>query len=160
MPTATTTVTAAGTPAATDTGWTIERTAELTGVSRHTLRYYERIGLLAPVPRDANGHRRYTEADLGAVGFLSLLRDTGMPIQDMLEFVELTRAGDATVPDRVRVLKAHRDSLVARLEDLHRHLGAITTKIDVYEALLAASAPESSGRSATAAGTATEGKDR
>ncbi|MGN8246170.1 MerR family transcriptional regulator [Cellulomonas soli] len=142
----------------TETGWSIERTAEITGVSRHTLRYYERIGLLAPVPRDVNGHRRYTGADVGAVGFLTLLRDTGMPIQDMLEFVELTRAGDVTVPDRVRVLKAHRDSLVARLEDLHRHLGAITTKIDIYEALLAASTPESPGPSSTS--TATKEQDR
>lgn len=117
-------------------GCSIEQAATRTGVGAHTLRYYERIGLLAPVPRGPGGRRRYTDDDLGWVTFLTLLRQTGMPIRDMQRFVDLTRAGDGTVPQRVALLRAHRDALVERLELLHRHLGAISTKIDVYEGLL------------------------
>lgn len=117
-------------------GLSIDQAAHLTGVTAHTLRYYERIGLLAPVPRGTGGHRRYTEEDLGWVTFLTLLRQTGMSIRDMQRFVDLTRAGEHTVPDRVTLLRTHRDALVERLDLLHRHLGAINTKIGVYEGLL------------------------
>ncbi len=121
-------------------GCTIEEAAERTGVSAHTLRYYERIGLLAPVPRGTGGHRRYTDADLGAVVFLTLLRQTGMPIRDMQRFVELTREGDHTIPDRVGVLTDHRTELVAHIALLNRHLAALDHKIGIYTELLQATA--------------------
>lgn len=126
-----------------DIGCSIEEAATRTGVSAHTLRYYERIGLLSPVPRGAGGHRRYTDADLGAVVFLTLLRQTGMPIRDMQRFVELTRAGDDTIPDRVDVLTGHREQLVQRIEMLGRHLRALDHKIGIYQGMLrdAAEAP-------------------
>lgn len=116
--------------------YTIEQAARRSGVSAHTLRYYERIGLLAPVGRAASGRRQYSEDDLGAIQFLTLLRQTGMPIREMQRFVELTRHGDDTVPQRVEVLEAHREALRARLALLTRHLHAIDTKIEVYRAML------------------------
>jgi DNA-binding transcriptional MerR regulator len=119
-------------------GLTIEDAAERTGVSAHTLRYYERIGLLAPVPRGPGGHRRYTDADLGSVVFLTLLRQTGMPIRDMQRFVDLTRAGDHTIVDRVAVLTDHRTDLVAHLALLGRHLAALDAKIGIYTDMLRA----------------------
>jgi DNA-binding transcriptional MerR regulator len=120
-------------------GLTIEEAAERTGVSAHTLRYYERIGLLAPVPRGSGGHRRYTDGDLGSVVFLTLLRQTGMPIRDMQRFVELTRAGDHTIVDRVAVLTDHRTELVAHIALLRRHLAALDHKIGIYTDMLRAS---------------------
>lgn len=120
-------------------GCTIEEASALTGVSRDTLRYYERIGLLPRVARAANGHRRYSEDDLGWVRFLTLLRGTDMPIQDMLRIVELTRAGDHTIPDRLALLRRHRDGLVERLDRMQRHLDAINLKISIYEGLTAGS---------------------
>jgi DNA-binding transcriptional MerR regulator len=119
-------------------GYSIEEAAERTGVSRHTLRYYERIGLLAPVGRAAGGHRRYGDGDLGAVFFLTLLRDTGMSIRDMQRFVELTREGDHTIPARVQVLLEHREELVSHLALLNRHLKALNHKIGVYQEMLRA----------------------
>ena len=116
--------------------YTIEEAAQRTGVSTHTLRYYERIGLLAPVGRASSGHRRYNDDDIGAIGFLTLLRQTGMPIRDMQRFVDLTRAGHDTIPERVEVLEAHRDSLAEQLALLNRHFAAIETKIGIYRALL------------------------
>ena len=117
--------------------YTIEQVSAETGLTPHTLRYYERIGLLEPVPRAVSGHRRYTEDDLGWVRFVVMLRQTGMSIADSLQFMSLTRAGDHTIPERVRVLRAHRDDLVAQLAVLQRHLAAINRKIDIYEGLLA-----------------------
>ena len=115
----------------------IDEAARRTGVTAHTLRYYERIGLLAPVGRAANGHRAYSDDDIGSVRFLTLLRETGMPIRQMTEFVELTRAGDESVAARVEVLEAHRAALHRTLAQLTKHLGALDTKIDVYRAILA-----------------------
>ena len=88
--------------------------------------------------RANSGHRRYTEADLGAVQFLTMLRQTGMPIRGMLRFVELTRAGDHTLPDRVAVLEAHRDALANQIALLNGHLTAIDFKARYYRALLGA----------------------
>jgi DNA-binding transcriptional MerR regulator len=117
--------------------FTIEEAAAATGVTAHTLRYYERIGLIPPVERATSGHRRYSEADLGTVRFLTLLRATGMPIREMTEFVTLTRAGDHTIPWRVEVLERHRDALRARMEADTGHLAALDRKIDIYLGLLA-----------------------
>jgi DNA-binding transcriptional MerR regulator len=119
-------------------GLAIEETAERTGISRHTLRYYERIGLLAPVGRTVSGHRRYTDDDLGAIIFLTLLRETGMPIEDMQRFMALARAGEHTIAGRIEVLGAHRAELLKTLDRLHGHLAALDNKIGVYTMALEA----------------------
>jgi DNA-binding transcriptional MerR regulator len=117
--------------------YTIEEAAQRTRISTHTLRYYERIGLLEPVGRAPSGHRRYTEGDLGLVEFLTCLRQTGMPIRAMQRFMELARAGDGTISDRIDALVAHRESLAEQLALLRRHFEVLTGKIDYYRALLA-----------------------
>ncbi|WP_149205376.1 MerR family transcriptional regulator [Actinotalea subterranea] len=125
------------------TAHTIETVAALTGMTPPTLRYYERIGLLAPVERDAAGRRRYSEGDLGMIGFVVLLRETGMPVREMTRFMELTRGGDGTIPARVALLREHRDAVRERLEREAQHLEAIEHKVGVYESMLAAPAPAS-----------------
>ncbi len=115
-----------------DRTYTIKEAAEATGVSAHTLRYYERIGLLEPIGREENGRRRYDEGDIYSVRFLTMLRATGMPIRDMLRFMELTRAGDVTTGDRAELLERHRDELDARLEELAGHMEVLERKIRWY----------------------------
>jgi DNA-binding transcriptional MerR regulator len=117
--------------------YTIEEAAQRTGVSAHTLRYYERIGLLGPVRRAPSGHRRYSNADIGLIEFLTCLRQTGMPIRGMQQFMALTRAGDHTIASRVEALVAHREALSEQLARLRRHFDALTNKIEYYRALLA-----------------------
>jgi DNA-binding transcriptional MerR regulator len=116
--------------------YSIDEVAQQTGVGPHTLRYYERIGLLDPVGRASSGHRRYRREDIGAVEFLTLLRQTGMPIREMQHFVELTRQGEHTIADRVVALEAHREALAAQLALLTGHYAAIEHKISIYRALL------------------------
>jgi DNA-binding transcriptional MerR regulator len=120
------------------TGYTIDEAAERMGLTKHTLRYYEREGLLPPIAKTSNGHRSYTEDDLGWVRFLQLLRATGMPIREMKEFVSITWAGDHTIPERVKVLTRYRQALVARMASDQDHLERLNGKIDYYVGVLAA----------------------
>ena len=120
------------------TGYTIDQAAERMGITKHTLRYYERAGLLAPVDKAASGHRRYTDDDLGWVRTLQLLRGTGMPIREIRDFVELTRAGDHTVVDRVAVLIRYREELRERMAADVERMAFLDHKITVYTDMLAA----------------------
>lgn len=115
---------------------TIDQAAERMGISKHTLRYYEREGLLPEIAKGANGHRRYTDDDLGWVKFLQLLRGTGMPIREMKHFVSLTRAGDHTIAERVEVLERYRVALAARMEADREHMQFLNHKIDYYTGVL------------------------
>ncbi|MGC5169448.1 MerR family transcriptional regulator [Micromonospora sp. DT81.3] len=118
----------------TDARLSISDVAELTGLTTHTLRYYERAGLLlVPVDRASSSHRRYSEADVGWVRFLTKLRSTGMPIATVREYVELARAGDGTTGDRLELLLRHRISVLAQLEEITQSLAAIDYKIDLYQ---------------------------
>ena len=118
-------------------GYTIDQAAERMGISKHTLRYYEREELLPHIAKAANGHRRYTDDDLGWVKFLQLLRGTGMPIREMKSFVALTQAGDHTIADRVVVLERYRKELRARMEADRERLQFLNHKIDYYSSVLA-----------------------
>lgn len=114
---------------------TVTEVAQQTGLSAHTLRYYERVGLLGPVARGEDGHRRYAEADLAWLAFLLRLRTTGMAIRDMQRFAALRREGDATIGSRRELLEHHRDEVLARVEELQADLRSITDKITHYERL-------------------------
>src|SRR4051812_29019362 len=114
-----------------DTTHSISEAAELTGLTTHTLRYYERTGLmLADVDRASSSHRRYSQADITWVGFLTKLRATGMPIAQVRNYVELVRRGDSTTQDRLDLLERHRISVEAQLEEVTRSLAAIDFKIE------------------------------
>src|SRR6187402_1962054 len=115
----------------------IDAAAERMGISKHTLRYYEREGLLPPIAKAHNGHRRYTDDDLGWVKFLQLLRATGMPIREMKSFVALTWAGDHTISQRVEVLARYRAVLRERMATDREHLKYLDHKIDYYTGVLA-----------------------
>jgi DNA-binding transcriptional MerR regulator len=112
---------------------TIAEAAEASGLSAHTLRYYERAGLLEPVNRNGSGHRRYRESDLERITFLARLRATGMPIRDVRRYAELMRAGEATNAERLALLEAHRAAVLAGLEATARNLELVEWKIDFYK---------------------------
>ncbi|MCG5220441.1 MerR family transcriptional regulator [Streptosporangium sp. KLBMP 9127] len=110
--------------------------ADSTGLSPDTLRYYEKAGLISPIDRTAGGRRRYATTDLAWIEFLLRLRDTGMSIADMQHFAELRRAGTATVPDRLALLRDHRIRLDERIAHLQANGHALDDKIRHYEHLL------------------------
>jgi DNA-binding transcriptional MerR regulator len=108
---------------------TIEQVAQRSGLSAHTLRYYERVGLLDPIGRSTSGHRRYAAKDLAWLEFLTRLRTTGMPIRHMQRFADLRRRGDATLAERCVLLEEHRRAVQANIDDLQRNLETISMKI-------------------------------
>ncbi len=115
------------------TTWTIAEVAERTGLTTDTLRYYERDGLMVvPVARSSSGHRRYTEYDLGWIDMITRLRSTGMPIRDVRRYADLVRAGAGNEDERLELLQAHRQHVLAQLAEVTEHLGAIDFKIGVY----------------------------
>lgn len=123
---------------------TISEVAERTGLTRHTLRYYERDGLMLGVGRAGSGHRRYTEGDLGWIELISKLRTTGMPIREVRHYAELVRAGDGNEGERLALLRAHRERVLAQLEAMSAHLDAIDVKIGYYaDAIDAGESPDS-----------------
>ena len=117
-----------------DTLLTIDEVARRTGLTAHTLRYYERIGLIAPVPRAAGGQRRYATADLDWIEFLLRLRDTRMPVARMQVFARLRAEGNATVPQRRALLEAHLADVKASLRAMQQAAAVLDTKITFYRA--------------------------
>jgi DNA-binding transcriptional MerR regulator len=111
---------------------TIAEAAERSGLSAHTLRYYERIGLIHPVGRGQNGHRRYGRDDIEWLEFLIKLRTTDMPIRQMVEYAELVREGPQTASRRRAMLEAHREALRERIVELEETAAVIDRKIEIY----------------------------
>ena len=108
----------------------VQTAAQETGLSAHTLRYYERIGLLQ-TQRNASGYRRYTEGDLGWLRVLQCLRDTGMPIQTMQRYAGLVQ--QKAEPSKMReLLEAHRREVLANIERQREYLKVIEKKIAAY----------------------------
>jgi DNA-binding transcriptional MerR regulator len=110
---------------------TIAEVADLLDVSAHTLRYYEREGLVT-VTRDGLGHRVYDAAAVRRLVFLTRMRLSGMPMRDLAHYVDLVDAGDATVPERLDMLIEHRDTIRRRIRELTLSLAATEFKIATY----------------------------
>ncbi|MEV4686211.1 MerR family transcriptional regulator [Microbacterium sp. LWH3-1.2] len=113
-------------------GLTVAQMAAATGVSAHTLRYYERAGLIHPVARTSANQRRYSEADLEWLRFLLRLRETGMPIAQMREYADLRAEGPSTLGSRLALLETHQGELRERIAVLERHEQALDSKISTY----------------------------
>jgi DNA-binding transcriptional MerR regulator len=113
---------------------TIQQAAVATGLSVHTLRYYERIGLIDHIPRQENTHRLYREEDLRWIAFLLKLRSTGLPVKQMQRYAELRRQGDdrESVSERKAMLEQHTLSLEATLAELQANLVVMYKKIAMY----------------------------
>jgi DNA-binding transcriptional MerR regulator len=112
---------------------TIAEAAQRSGLSAHTLRYYERIGLIHPVDRGSNGHRRYGRDDLEWLELLIKLRTTGMPIRQMVEYAELVRQGPRTAARRRAMLERHRAAIAERMAELEDTAAVLDRKIAMYQ---------------------------
>ncbi|WP_064603694.1 MerR family transcriptional regulator [Photobacterium sp. J15] len=111
----------------------IKRFSELVGVSAYTLRYYEKVGLLRNIKRDASGHRFYTQSDIEWVRFIVRLKDTGMELEGIKQYADLREVGDGTLQQRKQLLEQHRSKLKSDIEFQLAHLKALDGKIAFYE---------------------------
>lgn len=113
------------------TTWSIGEAAAKCGLSPHTLRWYERIGLVGPVAKGGDGRRRYSDADLDWLSLITRLRETGMPVSDMQRYAELVRSG-AGQAERLELLKRHRAEVRRALAAQRETLKILDSKIDTY----------------------------
>jgi MerR family transcriptional regulator, aldehyde-responsive regulator len=117
--------------------FTLQEVTFRTGLSEHTLRYYERIGLLEQVRRDqSSGHRRYTGEDVRLLELIACLRATGMSIEDMRKFRELAREGRAGAQEQVELFEAHRQQLELELARKQEHLRYLELKVEFWKAVV------------------------
>jgi DNA-binding transcriptional MerR regulator len=112
--------------------FTIKQVSEKTGLPPHVLRYYESEGLLPSVGRSRNGVRRYTEDDLEWLALVRCLKNTGMSIKQIQNFVELSVQGDATLPDRCNLLREHKRAVENQMAETQKHLEKVTCKIEYF----------------------------
>ena len=111
---------------------TIAEAAERAGISAHTIRYYERAGLLAPIERTDSGHRRFAAEDIEWIVVITKLRATGMPIRRIREYAELVREGDGNELERLALLESHREEVLRRLDEVQQNLELVDYKIALY----------------------------
>jgi len=113
---------------------TISEIAKRLGLTPHTLRYYEKIGLIRDVER-TSARRVYTDRDLVWLEFVLRLKATGMPLAQIKRYADLRYAGDATITERKRMLLSHRRDLTSAIDRLRSNLAALDQKIEIYEAM-------------------------
>ena len=112
---------------------TIAEVSKQYGLSADTLRYYERIGLIPPVPRTKGGVRDYGEESCGWIELMKCMRAAGVQIEALIEYVKLFRQGDSTTAARKSILVDQRDQLLARMAEMQASLDLLNKKIDGYE---------------------------
>lgn len=107
-------------------------TAE-TGLSVHTIRYYEKEGLLPPIDRDKNGIRQFTDDNMFWLDLVICLKKTKMPTEQIKRIVELSQEGDHTIPERKAILEAHRSTIDAQIKELKESKKKVDKKINFYD---------------------------
>jgi len=111
----------------------IAEVSEQYGLSADTLRYYERIGLIPPINRNQGGIRNYGEVDVMRVEFIKCMRSAGLPIEVLIDYMELVQQGDQTIEARKEILKEQRELLLSRMQEMQKTLDILDHKIEVYE---------------------------
>lgn len=112
---------------------TIKEVSQKYGISQNTLRYYEQAGMIPPVSRTKGGIRSYQAEDLGWVELALCMRSAGLPVEAIAEYVRLARQGDDTIPDRLSLLQAQREVLLAQQRQTAAALDRLNYKISRYE---------------------------
>ena len=111
----------------------IAKVSKQYNISQDTLRYYERIGLIPAVNRNASGIRDYSDLDIRRVEFVKCMRSAGLPIEVLIEYVGLVQRGDSTMETRKEILKEQREQLAAKMKEMQKTLDILDYKIKVYE---------------------------
>lgn len=122
---------------------TISEVSKKYDISTDTLRYYERIGLLPPVPRTKSGLRDYDENSCKSVEFIKCMRNAGLPIEALIEYMTLYREGDSTAEARMAILVEQREALLGRIEEMQNTLARLDRKIEMYKGMCS---PECCGK--------------
>lgn len=110
----------------------IGEASKRTGLSYHALRYYENIGLIRNLVRDDKGNRKYTDDDIKWIKFLLSLRNTGMPLNEIIYYAELYYSGDDSIPKRIKLLSNYKDRLAEEVKKQQNSIEFLANKIEFY----------------------------
>lgn len=113
--------------------YTMKQVEKLTGVSAHTLRYWAKCGLFSHLDRDDNGYRYFSQRDLQWVGLVQCMRQTGMSIANVLDFVELCKKGDITLPERIEMMQTQENEILNTIATYTKALEAVRKKIKILK---------------------------
>ncbi len=113
--------------------YSISDISEIVKISQHTLRYYEKIGLLTGVERNSKGRRSYSENDVNLLNFINCLRSTGMPIKQIKSYLDFMRMGDATIQERKRILSCHLEFMKKQVKNFENCCKILEYKMENYE---------------------------
>ncbi|MBS6673450.1 MAG: MerR family transcriptional regulator [Haemophilus paraphrohaemolyticus] len=113
--------------------YTTAKAAEKIGISAHTLRFYDKEGLLPNVGRDKHGNRRFTDNDLQWLSLLQCLKNTGMSLKDIKRFAECTTIGDDTIDERLALFESQTENVKQQIAELQRYLGLLEYKLAFYQ---------------------------
>lgn len=116
--------------------YSIAEVAKKCGITVHTIRYYDKEGLLPFVQRDISGARRFTDEDFEWLSLISCLKNTGMQIKDIKTFIDWYREGDATIPKRYEFFLNHKKEVEKQIDTLKAYMDKIDYKIDFYKKAL------------------------
>ncbi|MBS4804304.1 MAG: MerR family transcriptional regulator [Clostridium sp.] len=115
---------------------TITEVSKMFNISADTLRYYERIGLIPAVNRTPGGIRNYTEEDCKWIEYAKCMRNSGVQVEALIEYVELFQKGDSTTAARKQILIDQRDILLEKTLEMQKTLERLNSKIERYEETL------------------------
>ncbi|BBB90216.1 MAG TPA: MerR family transcriptional regulator [Methylomusa anaerophila] len=113
----------------------IKQFAQESGVSEHTLRFYEKEGILPFVKRNEHGNRIYDEQNFEWIYFITSLRETGMPLSEIKRYAELFKQGDSTIPERKRMMLDHKKKAEEQLAQILKHMERINYKLALYDVM-------------------------
>ncbi|MFE4713820.1 MULTISPECIES: MerR family transcriptional regulator [unclassified Paenibacillus] len=116
-------------------GYSIKTISQKSGLSPYTLRYYEKEGVLPLVARDENGNRCFHDEDIDLISLICCLKDTGMPIAEIKQFVALSKEGGGTLPERRKLLMEHKQEIDRKIEFFQQFSKKIDHKIAYFSSL-------------------------
>ncbi|MCH5585605.1 MerR family transcriptional regulator [Shimazuella sp. AN120528] len=123
-------------------GLTIGQIAENTGLSIHTLRYYEKEGIMPHVKRNESGNRIYEPEDVEVLKFICCLKETGMPVKEIKKFVSLLMMGEQTIEDRITILLRQKENVQSQVDQLLSYIQMLDGKVEFYKSILESSKKE------------------
>ena len=115
--------------------FTIKEASERLGCPAHTIRYYEKEGLLPYIKRDQYGNRLFEQEHLDWINLMTCFRATGMKISLMKQMVNLALDGDSTIPERKMILNHYKEDLIRRQRELAEAIDAVNNKLSIYESI-------------------------
>lgn len=115
---------------------TIAEVSKKYGLTQDTIRYYEKIGLIPPVPRNNSGIRNFDERSCGWIEFIKCMRNAGLSIEVLTKYVELFNEGKSTLKERKELLIGQREKLLEKQEDIKKTLERLNYKIELYDDII------------------------